>query len=149
MNCQRVIPVLSAYQDGEIDPALGREVELHLRECPSCRDEWDALQVLLQRLRLAQPPVDDPFFPARVMDQLRARPARKTGLLQAAAFALVFITIFLTGFLLQTSLGSRASAEPLPAATFSAVLLEPQGLGLMAVHEDTLNLFNGSNHGRE
>ncbi len=149
MNCQRVIPVLSACQDGEIDPALGREVELHLQECPSCRAEWDGLQELVQRLRLAQPPVDDPFFPARVMAGLRARPAMKTRLLQAAAYALVFVTIFLTGFLLQTSAGSRTSSEPLPAATFSAVLMEPQGLGLMAVHDDTLSLFNGRDHGQK
>ncbi len=149
MNCQRVRQVLSAFQDGELDPALGHEMELHLQGCPACQAEWDDLQKLLRHLRLVQPPVVDPFFPARVMAGLRARPEKKLRLFQAAAYALVFIMIFLTGFFLQTSTGSRAAVEPLPASTFSAVLLEPQGLGLMSVHDDTLDLFNGSGHGQE
>jgi len=149
MNCQRIIPMLSAYQDGEIDPALGPEVELHLRECPSCRAEWDGLQELIRRLRRGLPPADDLFFPARVMAALRSRPARRTSLLQAAAYALASAMVFLAGFWLQTSAGGQASAEPRPAATFSSVLLEPQDLGLLAVHDDTLSMFNGGDHGQK
>ena len=146
MKCQRVIRALSAYQDGELAPARREEVESHLRDCRACRSEWDGLRELDGRLRLLQPPLAEPFFPTRVMAGLRALPAGKARLLQAAAYALVFATIFLAGFLLQTSANGRATVAPAAPTTFSAVLLEPQDLGLLAVHDDTLGLFNGGDH---
>ena len=149
MNCQSVLRMLSACQDGELDPRLQRDVASHLEGCPSCRAEWDGLQELLRRLRLSPPPAADPFFPARVMAGLGSRLARKPRLLPAAAYALVFAAIFLAGFLLQTSDGGVPTpARPL-APTYSAVLLEPQDLGLLSVQEDTLQLFNGGDRGRE
>jgi anti-sigma factor RsiW len=149
MNCQSVMRVLSACQDGELDPARRREVASHLEGCPSCRAEWDGLQELARRLRLSPPPAIDPFFPARVMAGLRPAPAKKYRLLPAAAYALVFAAIFLAGFLLQTAGSVQAPAEILPDATFSAVLLEPQDFGLLAVQEDTLKLFNGGDRGQK
>lgn len=149
MNCQSVIRSLSARQDGELDPARFQEVEGHLKGCRACQAEWDGLQELVGRLRLSPPPALDPFFPTRVMAGLRPDQANKFRLLPTAAYALIFVTIFLAGFLLQTSGSGQAPAEPLAAATYSAVLLEPQELGLLAVHEDTLKLFNGGNHGQK
>jgi anti-sigma factor RsiW len=150
MKCVNVIPVLSAYQDGELDSALAGEVDLHLRDCPACRAEWQDLQELDRRLRRLPPPSVDPFFPTRVMAGLRPRPAGRRRLLQAAAYALIFVMIFLAGFFLQTSSAGTVKAETLPlATTYSAVLLEPQDLGLMAVHEKTLGLFSGSEHGQK
>lgn len=149
MNCQSVTRVLSACQDGELDPTLRQEVESHLEGCRSCRAEWDGLQELVRRLRLSSPPTADPFFPARVMTGLRPAGEKKFRLLPAAAYALIFAAIFLAGFLLQTAAGPQAPTQPLPAATFSAVLLEPQDLGLLSVQEDTLRLFNGSAHGQK
>jgi len=148
MNCQRVTRVLSACQDGELDPTLRREAESHLEGCRSCRAEWDGLQELVRRLRLSPPPAIDPFFPARVMAGLKSADAKRFRLLPAAAYALAFTAIFLAGFLLQTVGGGQAPLQPL-AATYSAVLLEPQGLGLLSVQEDTLKLFNGSDHGQK
>jgi anti-sigma factor RsiW len=149
MNCRSVSRLLSAFQDGELDPALRREVEDHLRGCRACRAEWQGLQELSRRLRLSPPPAVDPFFPTRVMASLRPGPARKFRLLPAAAYSLVFAAIFIAGFLLQTSGGSQSPAQPLTAPTFSSVLLEPQELGLLAVQDDTLKLFNGSANGQK
>jgi anti-sigma factor RsiW len=149
MNCQSVIRSLSACQDGELDPARRREVEGHLKGCRACLAEWNGLQELVGRLRLSPPPALDPFFPTRVMSGLRPAAANKFRLLPAAAYALTFVTIFLAVFLLQTSGSGQAPAEPLAAVTYSSVLLEPQELGLLAVHEDTLKLFNGSDHGQK
>ena len=146
MNCRSVIRSLSACQDGELDPARRREVEGHLRDCQACRDEWQGLQELARRLRQSPPPALDPFFPGRVMAGLRPAGAGSR-LLPAAAYALVFAAIFLAGFLLQVS-GSGPAPESAPAASFSAVLLEPQDLGLLAVHENTMDLFNGGDHGQ-
>ena len=140
MSCQRITRMLSAYQDSELDPGRRQEVERHLRGCAACRSEWNELLELEQRLRLEPVPAVDAFFPGRVMTGLRTEPAGLRRWLQAAAYALVFAAVFLTGFILQTASGSQ-SVQPDPSRTFSAVLLEPQELGLMAVHDDTLNLF--------
>lgn len=149
MNCQRVTRLLSACQDGELDPALRQEVDRHRLGCRACRAEWESLRELDRRLRLSPPPTSDPFFPARVMAGLRPAAAKSFRLLPAAAYALVFAAIFLAGFLLQTAGSGQAPAEILPDATFSAVLLEPQDFGLLAVQEDTLKLFNGGDHGQK
>jgi predicted anti-sigma-YlaC factor YlaD len=146
MNCQQIARLLSASQDGELTNAREREVQQHLHDCPSCREEWDGLQQLERRLRLVPPPGTDPFFPARVMAFLPTRPAAKYRLLQAAAYALASVIIFTGGFLLQTGAGNRASTVPAAADTFSAVLLEPQDLGLLSVQDATLGLFTEAVH---
>ena len=149
MNCQRVIRALSAFQDRELDPALGQEVARHVQDCAACRAELAGLQELVLRLRRLPTPAVDPFFPARVMAGLRSRPSRKHGLLRAAAYATIFIMIFLSGFFLQRPFNGQAASGQLPENTLSSVLLEPQGLGLLAVHEDTLSLFEGSDDGQK
>jgi predicted anti-sigma-YlaC factor YlaD len=148
MNCPKVIRLLSPFQDGELAPDLELGVKQHLLKCPGCRAEWDGVQEVLGGLRRLPAPAADPFFPTRVMAGLRAAPAKKLHLLQAAAYALVFAAIFLSGFLLQLSSNSQAAAK-IPTATYSAVLLEPQALGLMTVQDDTLALFSGSDHVEE
>lgn len=145
MNCRRITRLLSPWQDGELDPALGREVERHLRGCAACSGRWAALGELRQRLLRVPPPADDPFLPARVMARLQARPVRGGRLLRAAAWAAVFAAVFVGGFLLQTAIAPGAATAP--AASYSSVLLEPQEFGLLSVHDDFLDLFNGG--GRE
>lgn len=145
MNCRRITRLLSPWQDGELDPARGREVERHLRGCPACSRRWASLGELQQRLLRVPPPADDPFLTARVMARLQERPAPGGRLLRAAAWAGVFAAVFAGGFLLQTSIAPGAAAAP--AASYSSVLLEPQEFGLLAVHDDFLDLFSGG--GRE
>jgi len=149
MNCRKISRLLSAYQDGELSPAQAQAIASHLLECGACRSEWDGLQELVGRLQHLPPPPADAYFPARVMAALPASRAGKFRLLPAAAYALVFAAIFLSGFLLQTSGGVQAPAQPLGAATYSAVLLEPQDFCLLSVQDDTLKLFNGSDHGKK
>ncbi len=145
MNCQRIARMLSARQDGEMNPAREREVETHLRDCAACRDEWHGLQRVMGRLRLLPPPASDPFFPTRVMAALPARSAGGLRFIRAAAYALAFVLIFAVGFFLETNSASRSLTGP-AAATFSAVLLEPQDFGLLSVHDDTLSLFAENGH---
>ena len=145
MNCRRITRRLSSWQDGELDAARSREVERHLRDCPACRGRWAGLHELQQQLLLEPPPADDAFLPARVMARLRPRPLRGGRLLRAAAWAAVFAAVSVGGFLLQAALAGNGA--PAPAASYSSVLLEPQEFGLLAVHDDFLDLFNGG--GRE
>lgn len=147
MNCRKIVRRLSAFQDGELAPPLERQVEMHLRECAACGREFAETKRLREQLLQLPPPAIDPYFPGRVMALLPARPAPAGRLLRAAAWAALFIAVFLGAFLLQTSAGASTAGRSLPAATFSSVLLEPQDFALLAVHDDTLDLFNGG--GRE
>ncbi len=146
MNCKKVFRLLSVCQDGELDAVLEQQVESHLRDCQHCRSEWQGLQELVGSLQCLPPPASDPYFPARVMAGLPAARAGKLRLLPAIAYALVFLTIFLSGFLLQLSYNNTVGAEKPQAVTFTAVLLENQDLGLLAVHDNTLALFDGNDH---
>jgi len=141
MNCKKASRLLSAYQDRELTPAQEQEVERHLRDCHACRTEWDGLQELVGSLKRLPPPASDPYFPTKVMAGLQVNRARKFRLLPAAAYALVFLTIFLSGFFLQLSSDNTVGIEKPQAATFSTVLMENQDLGLLAVHDNTLILF--------
>jgi predicted anti-sigma-YlaC factor YlaD len=56
MRCEKIRPYLSAYLDGEIDPAARSEVEKHLAECDSCRKEYQSfvkLKEVTDRMRFA------------------------------------------------------------------------------------------------
>jgi hypothetical protein len=75
------------------------------------------------------------------MAGLQVNRTGKFRLLPAAAYALVFLTIFLSGFFLQLSSDNAVGTDKSQAATFTAVLLENQDLGLLAVHDNTLILF--------
>jgi len=37
LNCEEVIQELSNFIDGDLDPALKRELENHLKDCADCR----------------------------------------------------------------------------------------------------------------
>jgi anti-sigma factor RsiW len=141
MNCKKAFRLLSAYQDGELASGLNREMEAHLQGCLACRSEWQGLQGVVAGLRVLPAPDVDPFFTPRVMAGLPAAGPGKFRLLPAAAYALVFLAIFIGGFFLQLSSDGNAAVLPPKAATYSSVLLENQDLGLLAIHENTLALF--------
>jgi anti-sigma factor RsiW len=145
MRCQLIIRLLSARQDGELSPARERQVALHLQGCAACRSEWQELLQVVQSLRRERPPAADPFFATRVMAGLPAPRAGRTRLIQAAAYGLALAMIFAGGFFLQLSSSGR-SLPSRDIATFSAVLLEPQDLGLLSVQDDTLRLFAEGGH---
>jgi len=44
MKCEKVLPILQGFHDGELDARLVEKVESHLRECPACSQ-------MLQRLK--------------------------------------------------------------------------------------------------
>ena len=146
MNCKRISRLLSVRQDGELAPDLEQDVTFHLQGCPACRGEWTALQELLGSLQRLTPPAVAPFFPEKVMSALQAQPQRSSRLLPVFAYALVFLAIFLGSFLLQLSSNNTVAAENPADATFTAVLLENQDLGLLSLHDNTLGLFERNDH---
>ncbi|MBU4404298.1 MAG: zf-HC2 domain-containing protein, partial [Acidobacteria bacterium] len=110
MNCKKVSRLLSIYQDRELTSALERQVEFHLRDCHACRSEWDGLQELVGSLKCLPPPASDPYFPTKVMAGLQDNRAAKFRLLPAIAYALIFLTMFLSGFFLQLSYNNTMGA---------------------------------------
>jgi len=55
MTCERVLEILDAYVDGELDVVNGREVEWHLSECAGCRERLEARRALAAAIQKKVP----------------------------------------------------------------------------------------------
>ena len=51
MDCREINGLFTAYLDGELTAAEHKQVEEHLKACPLCRDELEALSLAQNRLR--------------------------------------------------------------------------------------------------
>jgi anti-sigma factor RsiW len=69
-------PLLSAYLDGELDPARRRRVAAHLATCPICTKELTQLQAGDQALAGLQATPVAPDLHARLRQRLRAQSVR-------------------------------------------------------------------------
>ena len=77
---KHVIEWLGAYQDGELQPALVKQVQDHLAECNHCRQELASIKNLSILLRSQPVPTPDlRKFTARLNAQLPARPVVPSG----------------------------------------------------------------------
>jgi len=155
MNCEKVRSRLSAYQDGELTVSQSRELERHLGACAACQSEWEGYQTLVAGLRRLTAPAPIPGFSSRVMASLRKQPEKRYRWLPSLAYSLALLLIFISGFMLEMSANGQrqigtangqAAAAPKTAMTFSAVLAENQGLGLLAIQDSTLELCSGGAH---
>jgi predicted anti-sigma-YlaC factor YlaD len=146
MNCKMALSRLSAFQDGELSLPQSRELERHLKKCASCRSEWAACQDLLGNLCRLTTPVPAPDFSSRVMAGLPTPPEKKFGWLPSLVYTLACLAIFISIFLLEISANGQPATVRQPATTFSAVLAESRDLGLLAVHDSTLDLFSGDDY---
>ena len=43
-DCKKNFERISEYLDGELDPNACRQIEQHLRDCPTCRNCFEALK---------------------------------------------------------------------------------------------------------
>ncbi|MFZ5595875.1 MAG: anti-sigma factor family protein [Bacillota bacterium] len=59
MQCQKIQELLSAYIDGMLDPPLRIKVDFHLEHCRACREEYDALKMVVEAVR-SLPGVEPP-----------------------------------------------------------------------------------------
>src|SRR5688572_15124373 len=84
---------LVAYLYGEVDADLRREVERHLRSCPSCAVDSDGLQAVRHDLQSWQPPESELGFaivpPALQKFANVVRPSRGAALGNMPAWAQV------------------------------------------------------------
>jgi anti-sigma factor RsiW len=61
MNCEQFNLQIEAYHDGELPAASARQLEAHLRECPSCAQELRSQQAasrLMQSIPMAEMSAD-------------------------------------------------------------------------------------------
>lgn len=75
VNCAEVLPLLSPYLDGEVSKGERTLVELHLKECPACREKlaWlSKVQETTHKLEAVEPPVS-----LRQMIMAKVEQARK------------------------------------------------------------------------
>ncbi len=77
MSCQKVLSMLSAYIDGEVQNSDAAMMKTHLSECDSCASEWKALQCMTGMLRTT-PEVEPPAF---LLAQIEAATVNRTGFL--------------------------------------------------------------------
>jgi len=125
-TCRHIRKKLSAYQDGEVEPAEKEAIEDHLRTCDACRKQHAALLQTYRMLRNLPEIESTPGFSRRILAKATQRKEpewiRVLGgifrLLPApAALVTVAIVGLLTGALLGNYLTARESDTP---PTFSA-----------------------------
>jgi mycothiol system anti-sigma-R factor len=80
MNCDEVRQLLHAYIDDELDIAAALQIEKHLPDCPKCRGELEAAQVV--RTAVAQQAVYYPA-PANLRDRLKLAIRSEAGEMEA------------------------------------------------------------------
>ncbi|HET8645069.1 MAG TPA: zf-HC2 domain-containing protein, partial [Vicinamibacteria bacterium] len=112
---------LCAFLDGELSPAERAEVEAHLRECATCRQELDgllAVDAAARELTVAAPPGYFEAFPGRVRQRLAARRRRAVPAWTLAAAAAVLLAVL-------TPLTLRERSAPAPTSARESLRSQP------------------------
>ena len=73
MRCEETQDRLSAYLEGELEPAARRIIEVHLEECVRCREELALLQRTVSTLQSLEPIEVPPRLTAAIQAEVGAR----------------------------------------------------------------------------
>jgi len=122
MNCERALDHLSGRLDGSLEEPLRTEVEVHLRDCPRCAAEEEALKETLALLRTLPPEKAPPELlegvRRRIAEERRAAAGggrwftstRFRIPLEAAAAVLLFLLVY--GIQRQFPVTERPATAP-------------------------------------
>jgi anti-sigma factor RsiW len=72
-GCKKLLVQLSNYLDGDLDPALRRELELHLKACPDCWVICDTTRKTIEIFRGNEPYPMPEDVKTRLADALRRK----------------------------------------------------------------------------
>lgn len=93
MDCQDIDLLMSLALDQRLAPDEARCLEEHLKQCPTCQEEWEGMQ-RISRLFTAAPLMGPPpGFADRVMQRLAQRQAHRQRLLAGAALLVVCLSL--------------------------------------------------------
>ncbi len=141
MNCRRTESLLSALIDGELAGADAIRIREHLKECASCRDDYESLletKRIIGSLTLVEPCADYEARLIRVLSSCEANPSRigaikawwsiggeRLRLRSAGAFAAAGLLILAVSIRMTMMGGVRddrlQTATALPAETLPAI----------------------------
>ena len=92
-SCQDISLLMSLALDQSLTKVEARDLEEHLRRCPTCQEEWESMQ-RVSRLFTDAPLIGPPAgFADRVMQRLAQRQARRQGLVVGAALLVVCLSL--------------------------------------------------------
>jgi anti-sigma factor RsiW len=92
-NCQDVGLLMSLALDQSLTPGEARGLEEHLKRCPTCQEEWEAMQRVSRLFTDAPLMGPPPGFTDRVMQRLAQRQARRQRLLAGTALLVVCLSL--------------------------------------------------------
>jgi Anti-sigma-K factor rskA, C-terminal/Putative zinc-finger len=127
--------LLGPYVMGALDPEEEREVEAHLEECPSCREEVADLRLVHERLTdlVNMEETPPPELKDRLLTGMPRRETRRVPLVAAAAIlcALAVLgVLYYTGFF---------APDEVASANLQATDLAPKAGGELRVREEDPN----------
>jgi predicted anti-sigma-YlaC factor YlaD len=120
MTCELVRDIICEYMDGEMDDRKAESFEMHLHQCPACRNEVGELRETLAWLKQSEDVTPPPGLRQAVLETIKkensVRRSRRfaPGFTQAVAAAAIFIFL-VTGNITLTRLPGPAG---LPKGSF-------------------------------
>ena len=93
MNCRDVGLLMSLALDQSLTQVEARGLEDHLKRCPTCQEEWEAMQRVSRLFTDAPLMGPSAGFADRVMQQLARRQARRRRLLIGAALLVICLSL--------------------------------------------------------
>ena len=93
MRCQGISLLMSLALDQSLTEVEARGLEDHLKRCPTCQEEWEAMQ-RVSRLFTDAPLMGPPAsFAGRVMQRLAQRQAHRRRFLIGAALLVICLSL--------------------------------------------------------
>jgi predicted anti-sigma-YlaC factor YlaD len=92
-SCQDVGRLMSLALDQSLTQGEARCLEEHLKRCPTCQEEWEAMQRVSQLFTNAPLMGPPPGFADRVMQRLAQRQARRQRLLAGTALLVACLSL--------------------------------------------------------
>jgi hypothetical protein len=127
--------LLGPYVMGALGPEEEREVEAHLEECPSCREEVADLRLAHERLTDLVNMEESP--PPELKDRLlTGMPRRETRRVPLAAAAAILFALAVLGVLYSTGF---FAPDEVASANLQATDLAPKAGGELRVREEDPN----------
>ena len=140
MTCNEIKLLLSVYQDNEIEKKKP-EIQSHLIRCDSCRREFEQLEMVRNKIKNLGEIDPSPDFTPLVMEKIIKSEKSRLFSLPSVVYSLVFIVIFVIGFLVNIDFKSEISRKN-PDVWISDVLLQSQNLNLLFIQDKTIDMIS-------